>query len=304
MVESTDAGPARVNSSAGHLSVHFEGYHPVEVPFLFEQPEKRIAPAFLGSLASHAAMLLVALLVVRYGNQAGHTLAVLPENPNTNIIWLSQPGPGGGGGGGGNKMKEPPRKAEDPGRDKVTIPVQKPPRPELHAKVEPNPLDQLFIPAKNLASATESLPGAITTLPGPPTLSQGSGSGGGTGTGTGTGIGPGMGSGLGPGSGGGSGGGVYRLGSGVSEPIKIREVKPSYTSEAMRAKVQGIAWVTCVVRTNGAPDGCHIARSLDPTFGLDQEAVKAAQGWRFIPGKLKGEAVDVEITIQMEFTLR
>ena len=45
------------------------------------------------------------------------------EEPNSNIIWLSQPGPGGGGGGGGNQMKEPPRKAELPGKDKITVPV-------------------------------------------------------------------------------------------------------------------------------------------------------------------------------------
>ena len=49
---------------------------------------------------------------------------VLPEQPNSNIIWLSQPGPGGGGGGGGNKMKEPPRQAELPGKDKITVPVE------------------------------------------------------------------------------------------------------------------------------------------------------------------------------------
>ena len=56
--------------------------------------------------------------------------ALLPENPSKDIIWLSEPGPGGGGGGGGNKMKEPPRKAELPGKDKITVPVEKPPKLE------------------------------------------------------------------------------------------------------------------------------------------------------------------------------
>src|SRR4029077_8210810 len=101
-----------------------------------------------------------------------------------------------GGGGGGNKMKEPPRQAEMPGKDKITVPVDQPPKLEMpEVKKEPDPVAQLNIPAKSLAAAQDSLPGAIEAPPGPPTLSQGSGSGGGAGTGTGTGGGPGTGSG-------------------------------------------------------------------------------------------------------------
>jgi protein TonB len=62
-------------------------------------------------------------------------------------------------------------------------------------------------------------------------------------TGTGTGIGPGSGSGLGPGYGGGTGGGAFRPGNGVELPKVLREVKPQYTAEAMRAKVQGVVWL-------------------------------------------------------------
>ena len=71
-----------------------------------------------------------------------------------------------------------------PGKDKITVPVSKPPKMEMQeAKKEPDPVAQLNIPAKNLASAQDSLPGAIEAPPGPPTLSQGSGSGGGAGQG-------------------------------------------------------------------------------------------------------------------------
>ena len=42
-------------------------------------------------------------------------------------LWLNSPGPGGGGGGGGNKSPEPPKKAELPGKEKITVPVAKPP---------------------------------------------------------------------------------------------------------------------------------------------------------------------------------
>jgi TonB family protein len=294
-----------VNASAGHLSVHLEGDHPVDVPFLFEQREKRIAPAFLGSLASHIAFGLLLVFLIRYSSNTTTVAAVLPEQPNANIIWLSQPGPGGGGGGGGNRMKEPPRQAELPGKDKLTVPVSKPPKVEMQqVKNEPDPVAQLNIPAKSTAAALDSLPGAIQAPPGPPTLSQGSGTGGGAGTGTGTGVGPGSGSGLGPGSGGGTGGGVYRPGNGVTLPRVLHEERPQYTSDAMRAKVQGTVLLECVVRPDGGVTDVQIVRSLDPTFGLDQQAVAAARKWRFAPGTRLGEPVAVQITIELTFTLR
>lgn len=302
MPEITDPVPGRVNSSAGHLSVHLEGAHPVDVPFLFEQPSRRVGPAAAASAASHVAFFVLAFLVVRYGERAG-VAPVLPEQPNNQIIWLTQPGPGGGGGGGGNRMKEPPRQAELPGKEKITVPVQKQAAPQV-AKAEPDPVAQLNIPAKSLAAATESLPGAIEAPPGPPTVSQGSGSGGGSGSGTGTGIGPGNGSGLGPGSGGGTGGGVYHVGNGVTSPQLLREIKPAYTSDAMRAKVQGTVLLQCIVQVDGSVTNLEVLRSLDPIFGLDQEAIKAARQWRFRPGLHLGQPVPVEITIELTFTLR
>ena len=301
----TQTPEVRPNESAGHLSVHVEGAHPVEVPFLFEQQQKRIPSALAGSLASHIFFAALVIFGVRYGGATAVTPAVLPEQPNTNIIWLQQPGPGGGGGGGGNRMKEPPRQAEMPGKDKITVPVSKPPKMEMQeVKKEPDPVAQLNIPAKTLASAQDSLPGAIEAPPGPPTLSQGSGSGGGAGTGSGTGVGPGSGSGLGPGSGGGTGGGVYRPGNGVTVPRLLHEEKPQYTSDAMRAKVQGTVLLECVVRPDGSITDVQVIRSLDPTFGLDQQAIAAAKKWRFAPGTRLGEPVPVLITIELTFTLR
>ena len=301
----TPTPEVRANESVGHLSVHVEGAHPVEIPFLFEQQQKRMGPAVRRSFVSHVVIGARCSVAIRYGTTSATTAAVLPEQPNTNIIWLSQPGPGGGGGGGGNRMKEPPRQAELPGKDKITVPVSKPPKMEMQeVKKEPDPVAQLNIPAKSLAAAQDSLPGAIEAPPGPPTLSQGSGSGGGAGTGTGTGVGPGTGSGLGPGSGGGTGGGVYRPGNGVTLPRVLREVRPQYTSDAMRAKVQGTVLLECVVRPDGSVGDVQVVRSLDPTFGLDQEAIKAAKQWRFAPGTRLGEPVPVLITIELTFTLR
>ena len=298
------------NVSAGHLSVRVEGQHPDDVPFLFEQQGKRMGPALLASVASHAAAAGVMLfLLSRSAPLPAVEEALLPDIPSDRIVWLTTPGPGGGGGGGGNQSKQPPQKVQLPGKDKLTVPVAKPPSlqpppQEEPPKVEPNPLEQLNIPAKSLADATESLPGAIEAPPGPPSGSLGSGRGGGAGTGTGTGIGSGTGSGLGPGSGGGTGGGVYQLGSGVTTPVPVFQPTPQYTSDAMRARVQGVAVVSCVVRPDGTVSDVEVVRSLDATFGLDGEAIKAARRWRFKPGTLRGEPVAVRVVIEMSFTLR
>ena len=87
-------------------------------------------------------------------------------------------------------------------------------------------------------------------------------------------------------------------------PRLLREVKPQYTADAMRAKIQGTAVLDCVVTPEGTVGECQIARSLDSSFGLDQEAVKAAKQWRFVPGKRLGQAVPVLVTIELTFTLR
>ena len=306
MADTEQAAEVRQSPSIGHLSVHVEGVSTNEVPFLFEQQEKRIAPAAVVSFAAHVVMVAAVIFLIKYTPRQVYTAAVLPEQPNQNIIWLNQEGPGGGGGGGGNKMKEPPRQAELPGKDKITVPVEKPPKLEVKQEIknEPTPVAQLMIPAKVTAAALDSLPGAIEAPPGPPTLSQGSGTGGGAGTGTGSGIGPGRGSGLGDGYGGGTGGGAYRPGNGVTLPRVIHEERPQYTSDAMRAKVQGTVLLECVVQKDGSVGDVQLVRSLDPTFGLDQQAIAAAKKWRFQPGTRFGEPVPVLVTIELTFTLR
>ena len=306
MAERTSSEDPHVNASAGHLSVRVEGAHPPEITFSFEQRSQRLVPALGVAFLLQVAVVLLFVLLARYGPTFTITPAVIPDDISDRIVWLSQPGPGGGGGGGGNRMKEPPKKAELPGKEKITVPVERPKKldPPQLTKVEPIPVEPLNIPAKTLSAGAESLPGAIDGPPGPPTASLGSGTGGGAGSGTGSGIGSGIGSGLGAGSGGGTGGGVYQPGNGVTLPRILREVKPAYTSDAMRAKVQGTVLLQCVVRQDGAVTDVQVLRSLDSVFGLDQEAIKAARQWRFAPGTRMGQAVPVQITIELTFTLR
>ncbi len=271
---------------------------------LFAVPrEKRLGGALGASAVIHVGGLILAVIVASLPAATSSTI-YRPSNPDQ-IVWLTTPGPGGGGGGGGNKNPAPVQQLQTPGKDKISIPVEKKPdlKPLEKPKDEPKPEPVINIPAQTMAAAIQSLPGTLEGLPAP-TGSQGTGSGGGAGTGTGTGSGPGSGSGLGPGWGGGTGGGAYRPGSGVEIPVVLREVKPQYTADAMRAKIQGVVELEAVVMPDGTVGEVQITRSLDHTFGLDNEAIKAVKQWRFQPGRRLGQPVPVLVTIELTFTLR
>jgi TonB family protein len=283
--------------------LHVRAERPIDVHFSFEHRQSRVGVG--ASVAAHVVMVLLAIVVARYRPEP-RIYESPPELKTDRLVFLAEPGPGGGGGGGGNRMKEPPRVAELPGKDKITVPVEKKPDPTPPPKVEEPetpPLEALNIPVMNMAASQQMLPGTIQSG-NVATESQGPGSGGGAGTGTGTGVGSGQGSGLGEGRGGGTGGGAYRPGAGITLPRVLREVKPQYTADAMRAKVQGSVWLECIVMPDGSVGEVKVTKSLDPIFGLDQEAIKAARNWRFSPGMRQGQPVPVIITIELTFTLR
>jgi TonB family protein len=299
--------PARREDASSYVTIRLGASEAADVRFLIDRSQRRSAGAVAASVATHVVLVAVVLFVLRLAPPRAFTQStILPDMTPDRIVWLAQEGPGGGGGGGGNQSPEPPRKVELPGRDKITLPATRPPvldQPKPR-EPEPPPIETVNIPALAMASGVAPIPGTLEGTAPPESTSQGSGSGGGAGTGRGTGIGPGEGSGLGPGSGGGTGGGVYRPGSGIVLPRPIREVKPQYTADAMRAKIQGQVLLEAVVLPDGSVGDVEVVRSLDPVFGLDQEAIKAAKQWRFVPGTRQGQPVAVLVTIEMTFTLR
>jgi periplasmic protein TonB len=62
--------------------------------------------------------------------------------------------------------------------------------------------------------------------------------------------------------------------------------------------------VEAVVMPDGSVGQVQVVRSLDGTFGLDQEALKAVRRWRFRPGTRFGQPVSVLVEIELTFTLR
>ena len=81
-------------------------------------------------------------------------------------------------------------------------------------------------------------------------------------------------------------------------------MKPQYTSEALRAKVTGTVYLEVVVLADGTVGDVRVTRSLDPVFGLDNEAIKAARQWLFSPATRFGEPVSIMVSLALDFNLR
>jgi len=91
---------------------------------------------------------------------------------------------------------------------------------------------------------------------------------------------------------------------GVTFPELVREVKPNYTPEAMRALKQGKVLLHAVVLPNGRVGDVVVTVSLDKDYGLDAQAVRALKGWRFKPATRLGQPVRVVVAVELTFTLR
>ncbi len=97
---------------------------------------------------------------------------------------------------------------------------------------------------------------------------------------------------------------VLKPGSGVTMPEVLREVKPSYTAEAIRARVQGLVGLSVVVKNDGTVGDVTVTRSLDQKYGLDEQAVIAIKQWQFKPGTKDGKPVAVRVGVDLTFTLK
>ena len=91
---------------------------------------------------------------------------------------------------------------------------------------------------------------------------------------------------------------------GLVKPVLVKSVEASYTSDAMRAKIQGVVEVEIVVLPNGTVGARRIAKSLDTAFGLDEAALRAVWGWSYRPGELNGNPVAVRTIVSVPFRIR
>lgn len=97
---------------------------------------------------------------------------------------------------------------------------------------------------------------------------------------------------------------IYSPGNGVSPPTVVKRVRAEYTQEAKDAHIVGSVLLETVVLASGNVGDVTVVRSLDPTYGLDQQAVKSMKQWEFKPGTKDGKPVAVRINVEITFTLK
>jgi periplasmic protein TonB len=245
---------------------------------------RRSVSATIGTLALHGLLLVgVVLLVTERREPPPATTETIPIR----LVYLEQAGAGGGG--GGRSAPVPPRP--------TTIPRTTPPPVQVpHPTPTPTPPPPMPILTAPVMTASDSLWQAT----GASTVSLADVGGRGRGTGLGDGTGPG----LGVGSDGGFGGGVSHGGAGIQNPMVIRKVQPSYTGDAMRAKIEGRVVLEAVVDERGSVRDVRVVRSLDRQYGLDDQAVRAARQWLFRPARDRANnAVPIVIEFDLTFAL-
>jgi len=251
--------------------------------------------------------LFIATMFLRFSGAAHPTVAIAwkspAREPPPRLVFVVSPSGliGRGGGGGGNGQPEPIRRAESRGTDRITLRIAKPIATSGRAEAPPD-LQGIVLDAKPLASGfleQLGLPAGGVTFG----TSMGPGTGQGVGTGTGRGIGSGRGPGLGEGTGGGAGGGVFRAGGPVTAPQILHEVRPTYTVGALEQRIQGSVVLELVVTEKGLPSQIRVIRSVD-SRGLDQEAIKAVEQWKFAPGRMSGLPVPVLVRVILDFSIR
>lgn len=237
--------------------------------------------AFGISVTFHAALLVVLILLASAGSEQ-----IDSKSPpvRTELVFLQHAGPGGGG--GGSPTPAPPAKIEVP-----------PPHPTAVALVPPDVVAPAP-PPPSLDAPVEANAAALLGNGVNPFAAPAPGGGG-----RGKGLGPGDGNGLDAGNDRGTGGGDPRPG-GFTQPFPIREVKPEYTGPALQAKVQGSVTLEVEVLANGTVGYVKVLKSLDRSYGLDAQAIRAARQWVFRPATAGGKPVDSVVQLILDFHLR
>ena len=263
------------------------------IPFNRVPPQSRKMTH--GVFAAAAAHVIAAIVIFFPGALASNAHdAVKAPVPEVKLVYLMQLGKGGGGGGGGLREKTPP----PPAKRKAAVTLPK--RPASPVPPPPPPPPAVQAPVKSIPADPVESPGLPEAPPRAP--SRGTGDRGGVGAGSGQGVGEGTGGGLGAGTGGGTGGGVYQPGAGIDPPTLVREVRPVYTDEARRQRIEGDVILEIVVRSDGSVGSIRVKHSLGG--GLDQRAIDAVRQWRFNPARRHGTPVDVAVEVAVGFKLR
>ena len=85
-------------------------------------------------------------------------------------------------------------------------------------------------------------------------------------------------------------------------PRVIKSPSPEYSKQARQKNIEGTTVLSLIVGADGLPRDIRVTRPVG--YGLDEEAIKAVQKWRFKPSTIDGKPVAVMINVEVAFHLR
>src|SRR5215475_3138828 len=91
-----------------------------------------------------------------------------------------------------------------------------------------------------------------------------------------------------------------RVSSGVQSGLLVRKVQPTYPPLARQARIQGTVVLQAQISKTGDIENLQLV-SGHPM--LAPAAIEAVKQWKYKPYLLNGEPVEVETTVQVNFTL-
>jgi len=93
---------------------------------------------------------------------------------------------------------------------------------------------------------------------------------------------------------------VFRVGKGISPPKPIFMPEPQFSSAAQNMGFGGgVVTLSLLVDDKGTPQNLEILRPLGG--GMDEEALRAVNTWRFEPARKDGQPVAVRVEVQVEY---
>lgn len=94
---------------------------------------------------------------------------------------------------------------------------------------------------------------------------------------------------------------ALHIGNRMSPPKIVYDPQPQYSQLAREAGEQGTCILTLMVDASGSAKNIHISKPLG--YGLDEQAVRTVETWKFEPARRNGEPISIYASVAIAFRL-
>lgn len=92
---------------------------------------------------------------------------------------------------------------------------------------------------------------------------------------------------------------IYHVSGEVTAPVLLHKVEPRYPAAMSRNRIPATVVVRCVIDKNGRVRDPQVMVPAMPPFNAS--VLEAVRQWRYTPGSLHGQAVDVYLDLTVRF---